>query len=105
MTTNMERRRSDFIGGSHSEGILFRILNRYTAIRSTYDGARCVYSYCPLDCKQAAIEHERRLIKENVLAFGEAPPLNSAIPDRHNYDEWSELFNQRNAEPSNGADA
>ena len=92
MSRQMERRRTNFVNGPHSEGILYRILQKYCRISEVFPDVICVYSYTPMETEEAAISLERHSIKKYLMRFGEVPPLNSAIPDRYNYDEWDELF-------------
>ncbi|MGA1979348.1 MAG: hypothetical protein ABSG99_02120 [Sedimentisphaerales bacterium] len=93
-TTDMETRRKQFMGGSHSEGILLNIVKKYCrSYQKQFGNAITIYSYAVVESEDVALKEERELIKKYIMDFGEAPPLNSAVPDRYNYDEWGELFN------------
>jgi hypothetical protein len=84
-TTRMESRRKQFICGrekcyGHSEGNLLNLLIKHASLDKRFSGYRLEFRYRPVADKAQAKSAEERLIKEYVREFGEAPPLNSAIP-------------------------
>jgi hypothetical protein len=90
-TGNMESRRRQFIRAlekcsGHSEGNLLYYLLRHTPLRLRFPDHRLEYRFHKEPDKAAAKLAEARMIKAYIRKFGEAPPLNSAIPDR--YGEW-----------------
>jgi hypothetical protein len=90
-TTQMERRRRYFINGSHSEGILWDKLKKYTGFEKKFPNAVLAYCYSIIEDNKQAKSSESRLIKKYIIQYGEAPPLNSSIPDRYNDEEWQNL--------------
>lgn len=87
MTTNMERRRKQFISGlvncqGHSEGNLLYLLEKYSKFNSKYKKLKYQYRFFKINSKANTKRQERRLIKDYVKQYGEVPPVNSAIPDR-----------------------
>jgi hypothetical protein len=92
----METRRRQFLNpnGAHSEGILFKLIKAYSRqFQEKYANSSCVYSYAVASDGAEALKIKQQQIKKYVMHYGETPPLNSAIPDRYNYDEWNQLFN------------
>jgi hypothetical protein len=71
----------------HSEVNLLYYLLRYTPLNKLHPKHCLEYRFRKERAKQAAKLAEARLIKAYVRQFGEAPPLNSAIPDR--YGDWA----------------
>jgi hypothetical protein len=89
-TTNMEKRRLQFLRGiekgrGHSEANLLYILRQYSTLEIDYRDYGYEYRFVPVEAGQARALEETE-IKTYVRTFGEAPPLNSAIPDR--YGTW-----------------
>jgi len=90
-TNNMEARRKQFIRAvtkcqGHSEGNLLYYLLEYSPIRKLYPEHAIQYRFREEADKAAALLAENRVIKAYIREFGEAPPLNCAIPDR--YGDW-----------------
>ena len=89
---NMDRRRARFIRGyskgrGHSEANLLHILNKLSTSASIpLDQIEYSYSICPN--RAVALSLEERLLKQYFLAYGEVPPLNSAIPGRYESTGW-----------------
>ena len=88
----MERRRRNFNNGPHSAGLLFKIINKYSPFTTVYKFVECAYSFEPFGTEAEAIAAERREIKKYVMRFGEAPPLNAAIPGRDDDDDWGDVL-------------
>ena len=90
-TSNLERRRKDFINGitsenGHSEGNLLCILEEKTSLSTKYPNREYEYSYIKAKSNGEEDTLEEKHIKAYVKQFGEAPPLNSSIPNR--YGDW-----------------
>lgn len=87
----MESRRRQFVralkkGSGHSEGNLLYYLLRHTSLRQRFPDHRLEFRFRKEAGKAAAEVAEGRMIKAYIREFGEAPPLNSVIPDR--YGDW-----------------
>ncbi len=86
---SMEQARIDIKAGidswnKHMAGIMIHILRRYSeAFRQRHTQSRLQYRFEEHASKESRKRREERLIKEYVVRFGEVPPLNSAIPNRH----------------------
>ena len=92
-SSRFARRRGKFAralrrGTGHSEANLLHLLEKYTPLRSVYEGGGYEYSYRRLPGKKEARGAEADLIRAYVARFGEPPPLNSSIPDRYNREAW-----------------
>ena len=93
MTTNMERRRKQFIYGenrcrAHSEGNLLFLLKEYSRFKTKYNRTRYQYRFQKVKTRDDAKKKEKKLIKDYFKKYGEVPPLNSAIPDRYDKASW-----------------
>lgn len=62
------------------------VLLRHTRLNKVHPKHCLEYRFRKESDKEAAKLREARMIKEHIRKFGEAPPLNSAIPDR--YGNW-----------------
>jgi hypothetical protein len=87
-TSNLEQRRKDFINGitngnGHSEGNLIYILERITSLSVNHPNREYEYSYIKAKRNGEKDTLEEKHIKAYVKQFGEAPPLNSSIPNRY----------------------
>jgi len=90
-TGNLDSRRQAFIRGmetcsGHSEGNLLYYLLRHSPLKKVHPEHRLEYRFRKESDKAAAKLAEERMIKAYIRAFGEVPPINSAIPDR--YGSW-----------------
>jgi hypothetical protein len=89
----MEQARRDILTGikswdKHMAGIMIHILTKYCRAYRTAHGSSIVqYRFQRHMSRVARKLREERLIKGYVRRFGEVPPLNSTIPNRH-YD-WA----------------
>lgn len=95
MTTNMERRRKQFISGEdrcqgHSEGNLLFFLKEYSRFKTKHIMPKYQYRFQKVNSEDEAKRKERKLIKDYVKQYGEVPPLNSAIPGRYDEMSWDE---------------
>jgi len=95
MTTNMERRRKQFISGEdrcqgHSEGNLLFLLKEYSRFRTKHPLPKYQYRFQKVISEDETKRKERKLIKDYVRQYGEVPPLNSAIPGRYEEMSWDE---------------
>jgi len=93
MTTNMERRRKQFISGEsegycHSEGNLLFLLKKYSRFKKKHSMPKYKYRFQNVSSEGDAKRKERELIKDYVKQYGEVPPLNSVIPDRYHKRSW-----------------
>jgi hypothetical protein len=92
---NMEQARIDILTGidcwdKHMAGIMIHILKRYSeGFRAQHSESRLQYRFEQHDSAESRKQREEQLIKAYVLRFGEVPPLNSAIPNRHS--GWENL--------------
>jgi hypothetical protein len=89
-SSNLEKRRTQFINGvlkrvGHSEGNLLSIISEHAHRRSELEGGISTLHWCIQYCPPRKTLEEK-LIKNYVRRFGEAPPLNSVIPNR--YGDW-----------------
>jgi len=92
---SMEQARTDILTGieswnKHMAGIMIHILRRYSeAFRRQHNESQShlQYRFERHASEESRKLREERLIKDYVIQFGEAPPLNSAIPNRH--DAWA----------------
>jgi hypothetical protein len=87
MTKNMKARHRDFLQGltrgrGHSEANLLHRLERRGPL-TKLKSRRYEYRFRVVKDREAAMALEEGLIKLYVQRFGEAPPLNSAIPNRY----------------------
>jgi hypothetical protein len=88
----MEQARNDIITGieswnKHMAGIMIHILHKYSSTFQEQHGqSRLQIRFERHESEKSRKLREERLIKEYVKEFGEVPPLNSAIPNRHN--DW-----------------
>ena len=90
-TKNMETRRTQFLraiekGRGHSEGNLLYYLLKHSPIRKVHPEHALEYRFREERDKATAKLAEAGQIKGYIREFGEAPPLNCAIPDR--YGDW-----------------
>lgn len=88
MTGQMEARRKQFLSGvkkgkGHSEGNLFHLLLAHAGVEKKLGSFRLEYSFQPMRTRKSAARLEADLLKRYVRRFGEAPPLNSIIPNLH----------------------
>lgn len=95
MTSNMERRRKQFISGwkrkrGHSEGNLLYLLEKYSGIKNKFNDYSVQYRFEKATSGMNAGQLERILIKKYVKRFGEVPPLNSSIPARYDAESWAD---------------
>lgn len=69
-------------GGNHphSEAKLLYALEQSTDLKNRYERSEYQYSFALLGSKTEAEDYEVILIQEYIKQYGEAPPLNSAIP-------------------------
>ncbi len=98
VTARIETRRKQFICGverchGHSEGNLLHLLTKYTPLTKQLPDYQLEFRYHPATDQREAELAEEQSIKRYVRRFGEAPPLNSAIPNR--YESWG-MRNRRN---------
>jgi hypothetical protein len=87
-TKNTESRRCDLLRAiakcnGHSEGNLLYYLIRHSPLTSVHPMHTFQYRFRKEQTKGDAEPAETRLIKAYIRQFGEGPPLNCAIPDRH----------------------
>jgi hypothetical protein len=86
---NMESARKDIVTGienwhKHMAGIMIHILRKYSRFFRRYHSfSRLEYRFEQHQSKDSRKRREEQLIKKYVCKFGEVPPLNSAIPNRH----------------------
>ena len=85
---NLEQRRTQFINGvqkcvGHSEANLLHLLGLHarTRARAQLENVLSMLEWRVEYCSPKKREEE--LIKSYIKRFGEAPPLNSAIPNRY----------------------
>ena len=100
MTTDMERRRKQFISGEqrcqgHSEGNLLFLLKKYSPFKAKHDNSKYEYHFQKVGTTDEAKKKETKLIKDYVKQYGEVPPLNSAIPDRYEEKSWENKKRRR----------
>jgi len=79
-------------GRGHSEGYLLYLVNRYSLFKAKYSKPKYQYHYQKLRTKNAAKTIESKLIKDYFKQYGELPPLNSAMPNRHHKKTWGKIF-------------
>jgi len=87
-TTNLERRRKDFIRGwgfgkGHSGANLLHWLDNNTNIGRQFRDYECEYSFKHIRRNQLK-KLEYQEIEKYVKRYGEVPPLNSNFPGRNN---------------------
>ena len=87
-TTNLERRRRQFISGwergyGHAGANLLYWLDNNTNIRRRFKNYICEYSFKRIKRNQLK-RLESQEIREYVKRYGEVPPLNSIFPGRNN---------------------
>ena len=95
-TGNMEQRRKKCQSGlkgakeakGHSEMTLAYYLGVYTNFPNRFKDTNFQYSFCECSDVNERKKEEEKLIKSYFKEFGEVPPLNSAIPKRH--EGWGE---------------
>ncbi len=92
-TGRMEGRRRNFVRGlkvkrGHSEGCLLGRLLRHTELANRVGASGVEYRFAEQPSEVAATEAEHSLLSQYLLRFGELPPLNSAIPSRHDEATW-----------------
>ena len=85
--SDLDRRRQQFVSGlnensGHSSGNLLYILERFTRLRKTHPDRMYEFSFGHTETKDEAKACQDQLLKRYIVRFGEAPPLNSAVPDR-----------------------
>ena len=88
MTTNLERRRRQFIRGSskgrgHSAANLLYFLSKFGALKRCFREPRYELSFRRVTDERQARRWEAKMTKEYLGRFGEGPPLTSVIPDRY----------------------
>jgi hypothetical protein len=88
MTTDLERRRCQFIRGytkgrGHSAGNLLFFLNSVEVFQRSFCDASYEISFYAVTDEQEARRLESQVTKEYLARFGEGPPLTSVIPDRY----------------------
>jgi hypothetical protein len=92
-TSNMEKRRNDFVCGmdrcyGHSEANLLYYLMRHTVFGQTFAGTSVEFAFAPMPDEATRELVQEQLIKRYWCRHGELPPLQSNIPQR--YGEWEE---------------
>ena len=76
---------------AHAEGIRLRVLKKYTNFEERYKDCKMQYSFKKqLNGGEARVEQER-LLKCYVKKYGEVPPNNNNLPDKHI--DWESLSN------------
>ena len=76
---------------AHAEGVRLRVLKKYTNFKERYKNCKMQYSFKKqLDGGEARVEQER-LLKYYVRKYGEVPPNNNNLPDKHI--DWESLSN------------
>ena len=88
---SMEARRRQFVRGmerpgGHSEANLLHHLLQHTRFAKNFPNHRLELRYRREPTKADAKTAEAKLIKQYVRKHGEVPPLNTALPNRH--DGW-----------------
>jgi hypothetical protein len=68
--------------GAHSEARLLHILETVSALPMKHPRRKYEYSYIEVKNSDQASKIEEEQIKAYIKQFGEAPPLNSVIPNR-----------------------
>ncbi len=87
-TTNMERRRTEFLRGyerfitGHVAGRLLYFLKQQQFFKDHFSNCQCQYCFKSCAFSEEAVRIEKKLIIEYVCKYGEVPPLNSVIPGR-----------------------
>lgn len=91
MTTNLEKRRRQFMQGikmgkGHSAGnLLYKLMGLNSLFKNTRSNASFEISFTKVPNKQVALEYESKSTNEYFERFGEVPPLASVLPDRYSY--------------------
>ena len=76
---------------THAEGVRLRVLKKYTNFEERYKNCKMQYSFKKqLNRGEARVEQER-LLKCYVKKYGEVPPNNNNLPDKHI--NWESLPN------------
>ena len=94
-TVRMERRRYDFVSGmtkcqGHSEANLLYLMLHHSRIKEVIPNLSVQYRYMPFETRDDAANREEQMLKQYIMHFGELPPLNCAIPDRHGKWCWDD---------------
>lgn len=88
-TDNLEERRKKFFRAiqnpnvKHSEGKLWHLIRQHSRLLNIHSKHELEFRFCKKEDKTAAKQSEEELIKTDVRKFGEPPPLNCTIPNRH----------------------
>lgn len=95
VSRNMDKRRKNFLrslarGRGHSEANLLRLLQMHSHLNRLYPDGEIQFTYAKRAKREDAAKAEEVLLKEYVVRFGELPPLNSAIPNRYNWQSWED---------------
>jgi len=86
---NIERRMNNFYGAikgkgyAHSEAERLYLIKEYTNFKERHDSCKLQYSFTELTSKSQAEWEEERLLKCYFKRYGEVPPLNANLPQKH----------------------
>jgi hypothetical protein len=86
---NLEKRRKQFIRAmdenraKHSEGKLLYYILQHSSLLNIHPRPDFEFRFRKEVNKPSAKQSEEKLIKAYILKFGEPPPLNCLIPNRH----------------------